>query len=176
MRITVGMRVGQISAGRSIEEFPSERESDRNLQAQGPRLPPGAARRAAPESLRQGRQDRYVPLHPAASGLIAEYLEAAGHGGDGPLFRPLHHSRDQQSAQAITPDGVYRLVREYSAALGFEIGAHSLRATAATNALDHQADIAKVQEWLGHANISTTRIYDHRKTRPEDSPTFKVSY
>jgi hypothetical protein len=27
-----------------------------------------------------------------------------------------------------------------------------------------------------HANISTTRIYDHRKTRPEDSPTFKVNY
>ena len=47
---------------------------------------------------------------------------------------------------------------------------------AATNALDNGADIAKVQEWLGHANIATTRIYDHRKTRPEDSPTFKVSY
>ena len=60
--------------------------------------------------------------------------------------------------------------------LGFEIGAHALRATAATNALDHQADIAKVQEWLGHANIATTRIYDHRRTRPEDSPTFKVAY
>jgi site-specific recombinase XerD len=53
---------------------------------------------------------------------------------------------------------------------------HSLRATAATNALDNGADIAKVQEWLGHANIATTRIYDHRKTRPEDSPTFKVSF
>ncbi len=50
------------------------------------------------------------------------------------------------------------------------------RATTASNALDHQADIAKVQEWLGHANIATTRIYDHRKTRPEDSPTFKVAY
>ena len=71
---------------------------------------------------------------------------------------------------------VYRLVRAYSAELGFEIGAHTLRATAATNALDHQADIAKVQEWLGHSNIATTRLYDHRKTRPEDSPTFKVSY
>jgi len=67
-------------------------------------------------------------------------------------------------------------VRAYSTELGFTIGAHSLRATAATNALDHQADIAKVQEWLGHANIATTRIYDHRKTRPEDSPTFKVNY
>ena len=50
-------------------------------------------------------------------------------------------------------DGIYGLVRAYSAALGFQIGAHALRATAATNALDHQADIAKVQEWLGHANI-----------------------
>src|ERR1700693_4493814 len=50
---------------------------------------------------------------------------------------------------------------------------HSLRATAATNALSHEADIAKVQEWLGHANISTTRLYDRRKTRPEDSPTFR---
>jgi integrase len=55
-------------------------------------------------------------------------------------------------------------------------GAHSLRAMAATNALDHEADIAKVQEWLGHANIATTRLYDRRKTRPEDSPRFKVRY
>jgi len=117
-------------------------------------------------------------LHPAANGLISDYLEASGHGGAEAilLFRPLHNSRDRASGQAITPDEVYRMVREYSAQLGFEIGAHSLRAMAATNALDHQADIAKVQEWLGHANIATTRIYDHRKTRPEDSPTFKVAY
>ena len=53
---------------------------------------------------------------------------------------------------------------------------HSLRATAATNALSHEADIAKVQEWLGHADISTTRMYDKRQSRPEDSPTFKVRY
>lgn len=126
----------------------------------------------------KGGKTRYLPLHPAASGLISDYLEASGHGGAeaSPLFRPLHNSRDLLSDQAITPDGVYRMVRQYSARLGFEIGAHSLRATAATNALDHQADIAKVQEWLGHANISTTRIYDHRKTRTEDSPTFKITY
>ncbi len=138
------------------------------------------ARRGVPHLKVSGKggKTRYVPLHPAASGLIVEYLEAAGHGGAeaSPLFRPLHNSRDQLSTQAITADGVYRMVRGYSAKLGFEIGAHSLRATAATNALDNEADIAKVQEWLGHANISTTRIYDHRKTRPEDSPTFKVVY
>jgi len=46
----------------------------------------------------------------------------------------------------------------------------------ATNPPDPGANIAKVQEWLGHANISTTRVADHRKTRPEDSPVFMVKY
>jgi integrase/recombinase XerD len=125
----------------------------------------------------KGGKTRYVPLHPAAGGLIHDYLERAGHGNEevGALFRPVSNNT-KNGGKGITPDGVYKLVRAYSGSLGFEIGAHSLRATAATNALDHQADIAKVQEWLGHANIATTRIYDHRKTRPEDSPTFKVSY
>lgn len=126
----------------------------------------------------KGGKTRYVPLHPAASGLVMDYLQLAGHGEDlaGALFRPTRNNRTGDVDKALTADAVYRLVRGYSAALGFEIGAHALRATAATNALDHQADIAKVQEWLGHANISTTRIYDRRKTRPEDSPTFKVRY
>ncbi len=126
----------------------------------------------------KGDKTRYLPLHPGTNALIHDYLEAAGHGEDenGALFRPMRNNRTGRLEKALTPDGVYKLVRRYSAALGFEIGAHALRATAATNALDHQADIAKVQEWLGHANIATTRIYDHRKTRPEDSPTFKVSY
>ena len=75
---------------------------------------------------------------------------------------------------------VYRnVVMHYARRVGIKVelfGPHALRATAATNALEHQADIAKVQEWLGHANIATTRLYDKRRTRPEDSPTFKVEY
>ena len=126
----------------------------------------------------KGGKTRYLPLHPGTNGLINDYLDAAGHGRT-KAARCSGRSATTAPADsngAITADGVYQLVRAYSAQLGFEIGAHALRATAATNALDHQADIAKVQEWLGHANIATTRIYDHRRTRPEDSPTFKVSY
>src|SRR5271163_1387050 len=138
------------------------------------------ARRGVPHLKVSGKggKTRYLPLHPGTHGLINDYLDVAGHGLDesGALFRPVRNNRTGRMEDAITADGVYRLVRGYSGPLGFLIGAHALRATAATNALDHQADIAKVQEWLGHANIATTRIYDHRRTRPEDSPTFKVAY
>jgi len=73
------------------------------------------------------------------------------------------------------------IVRRYGQEVGITTDVrgfcvHSLRATAATNALAHGADIAKVQEWLGHADISTTRMYDRRRWRPEESPTFKVEY
>jgi integrase/recombinase XerD len=59
---------------------------------------------------------------------------------------------------------------------GDNMGPHALRATAATSALENNADIAKVQEWLGHASISTTRVYDRRTSKPQDSPTFRVAY
>ena len=103
----------------------------------------------------KGGKTRYLPLHPGTNGLINDYLDVAGHGTDdnGALFRSVSNNRADKAERAITADGIYKQVRAYSAQLGFEIGAHALRATAATNALDHQADIAKVQEWLGHANI-----------------------
>jgi hypothetical protein len=61
---------------------------------------------------------------------------------------------------AITADGIYKMVKHYAKRVGVDIegfGAHSLRATAATNALDHEADIAKVQKWLEHAILLKSR-------------------
>ena len=121
-----------------------------------------------------------MPLHPSTAEAISVYLELAGHAGDvqGTLFRPVSNNIRVVGA-AITADGVYKMLAGYAASLKIDVagfGPHALRATAATNALEHEADIAKVQEWLGHANIATTRIYDRRKIRPEDSPTFKVNY
>ncbi len=125
---------------------------------------------------------RYVPIHPVAAQLIADYLEAAGHGPPrrGPLFRPVKNNRtDQGLNKALTPHALYKILRVYALRVGIDVenfSPHSLRATAATNALEHQADIAKVQTWLGHESISTTRLYDKRKDRPEESPTYKVEY
>ncbi|SEI60129.1 Site-specific recombinase XerD [Azotobacter beijerinckii] len=127
----------------------------------------------------KGGKLRYLPLHPVAAERIHAYLEASGHPLDdpkAPLFLPL---RGKKTGMGISADGIYALVGAYARAAGIAVeglGVHGLRATAATNALEHEADIAKVQQWLGHANISTTRLYDRRHLRAEDSPTFKVRY
>ena len=49
----------------------------------------------------------------------------------------------------ITAGGVYKMLAGYATSLKMDIagfGAHALRATATTNALHHEADIAKVKE------------------------------
>src|SRR5438128_1665412 len=132
----------------------------------------------------KGDKVRYIPVGLKAQRLITEYLDEAKHKEDldGALFRPVKNNITKILAKHLHPDSVYQgIVKHYGAMVvinadvhGFCV--HALRATAATNALAHNADIAKVQEWLGHANIATTRLYDRRQSRPEESPTFKVEY
>jgi integrase/recombinase XerD len=127
---------------------------------------------------------RFIPVNAAAQRTIEDYLALAGHRADldGPLFHPVKNNRTGHLDRPLDPASVYRnIVVKYGRQTGISgevngLCVHSLRATAATNALSHDADIAKVQEWLGHANVSTTRLYDRRKSRPEDSPSFRVKY
>jgi integrase/recombinase XerD len=129
----------------------------------------------------KGSRIRYLPVHPVAAALIEDYLAAAGHRDDldGALFRPVRNPRGTLE-RPLTGNAIYANIVKHYAKLARipapSIRPHVLRTTAATNALDHNADIAKVQEWLGHRSISTTRLYDKRRNRPEDSPTFKVEY
>ena len=55
----------------------------------------------------------------------------------------------------------------YAETIGMNVVGFCVHSLPARNALEHAADIAKVQEWLGHANIATTRLYDKRKSHPE---------
>ena len=129
----------------------------------------------------KGDKIRFIPAHPTALERVADYLDAAGHGADagGPLFRPVKNPGGTLE-KPLSGDAVYaRIVKQYAKAAGIEqigVCVHSLRATAVTNALDHQADIAQVQAWCGHSSIATTKLYDRRQSRAEDSPTFKVAY
>jgi site-specific recombinase XerD len=132
----------------------------------------------------KGDQTRYSPMGLKAQRLITEYLEGSEHKDDldGALLRLVKNNITKILAKHLHPDAVSQgIVKRYGAIVGINAAVyglcmHALRATAATNALAHCADIAKVQELLGHATIATTRLYERRQSRPEESPTFKVEY
>jgi hypothetical protein len=51
----------------------------------------------------------------AVRGRLADYLEVAGHGGEmaGALFRPVTNNVGGSMEEAMTADGIYRMVRHY---------------------------------------------------------------
>jgi site-specific recombinase XerD len=95
----------------------------------------------------KGKRDkvRFIPVHAAAQRLIEEYLAIAGHTADssGPLFRPVTNNRTGELDRPLDPGSVYtNIVQKYGVKTGLctdagRLRVHSLRATAATNALSH---------------------------------------
>jgi integrase/recombinase XerD len=134
----------------------------------------------------KGKRDkiRFVPIHVTAQQLIEEYLALAGNKDDlgGPLFRPVKNNVSGQLDRPLNPNSVYRnIVQKYGLETGIRaqvngLCVHSLRATAATNALSHEADIAKVQECsvMRMSRPRGSMIGGRRES--EDSPTFRVRY
>ena len=102
----------------------------------------------------EGKGDKvhYVPVATNTQRLIQRYLEVVKHGEDleEPLFRPVINNTTHRGRKALNPGAVYQeIVKRYGKAVSVTVDVdgfcvHSLRATAATNALVHHADIAKV--------------------------------
>jgi integrase/recombinase XerD len=109
----------------------------------------------------KGSKERMVPVGGAARRAIGRYLEKVRPGlekgeGEGVLFlnargRPLSRMT------------IWTIVRENAerAGLRMRVSPHTLRHSFATHLLERGADLASVQELLGHADISTTQIYTH---------------
>jgi integrase/recombinase XerD len=101
----------------------------------------------------KGRKDRFVPL---ALPLVSE-LETV------PLDkrRPKLHVLQLPDGSAPSYRGVEHIFdRWLLKRSGVEpLGAHRVRHTFATIALEKGVNIRRIQRWLGHANLSTTERY-----------------
>jgi site-specific recombinase XerD len=130
----------------------------------------------------KGGKIRWVELSQKSRVAVIAYLKSAGHSKDldGALFRSLSGPLNEEGTRAMRAGGVYaQVVKHYMTTIGIEgerMGPHSLRATAATRALENGADLAATMRWLGHVNISTTKIYDRRVESAGRSPTQRVKY
>ena len=109
----------------------------------------------------KGSKERLVPLGEEAVDWVARYLKEA---------RPQLKGKQEPAALFITArgDGMTRqafwhLLRRYGmrAIPGKALSPHVLRHAFATHLINHGADLRVVQMLLGHADISTTKIYTH---------------
>jgi integrase len=77
----------------------------------------------------------------------------------GPVFRPVTNNRTGDLDRALDPASVYRnIVLKYGLETGISaevngLCVHSLRATRSRT-----RPTSPRSEWLGHANVSTTRL------------------
>ncbi|MDA1027835.1 MAG: tyrosine-type recombinase/integrase [Bacteroidetes bacterium] len=102
-------------------------------------------------------------------GLVTRLKFHTEHYGiaSGPLWRSI--SRRNEGGR-LTPTSIYRIVRATALAAGLpEIGAHTLRHTGCTLAIEAGASIQQVQSHARHKQIETTMVYVHQRDRLRDS-------
>jgi integrase/recombinase XerD len=109
----------------------------------------------------KGSKERLVPVGEPALRALGRYLrdvrpELDRGRGAGRVFlnargRPLR----REAVWAIVKDATRR------AGITKRVSPHTLRHTFATHLVEGGADLAAVQELLGHADIATTQIYTH---------------
>jgi integrase/recombinase XerD len=111
--------------------------------------------------LGKGSRERVIPVYPRAARAVKSYLEEA---------RPRLVTSPQEQAlfvnrrgERLTRQGFWLILKGYAKRAGIRkpITPHILRHSFATHMLQGGAPLRNVQEYLGHASITTTQVYTH---------------
>jgi len=109
----------------------------------------------------KGSKERIIPIHEQAIKDLMFYIHE---------FRPLIAAEQEEAlfvnrhGKRLTRQGFWFILKNYAQEMGIEnlITPHTLRHSIATHLLHSgKMNLRELQEFLGHANISTTQIYTH---------------
>ena len=81
------------------------------------------------------------------------------------------HSRNESRGRRLSASGIYTVVNRLATSVGIAgvVGAHTLRHTGCTLAIEGGATIQQVQTHARHKNIETTMVYVHQRDRLANS-------
>ncbi len=110
----------------------------------------------------KGGKTRFVPIGEMAQEALRMYMDGAPYGR-----KALLSDADEQAlfvsrtGRRLSTSDVRRRLRIWTsrAGVGGHVSPHTLRHSFATHLLDGGSDLRVIQELLGHASISTTRLY-----------------
>jgi integrase/recombinase XerD len=109
--------------------------------------------------LGKGNRERQIPLLDQPTQEVSDYVTFArpklvGQRAETALFV-------NRRGERLTRQGFWLILKGYAGEAGIQgrVTPHTLRHSFATHMLRGGMDIHKVQELLGHANISTTQVY-----------------
>lgn len=115
----------------------------------------------------KGGADQFVKLPDIARQAILDVGSYYGY-NNGPVWRSLSpNSRGRR----LSTSSIYSIVNRTAKAAGIQptVGAHTLRHTGCTLAIEAGATVQQVQTHARHKNLETTMIYVHQRDKLADS-------
>ena len=106
-------------------------------------------------------KERMIPLYHTAIKAIQDYVknvrpQLISDSSEDALFVNMNGER-------MSRQGFWKIIKFYQEKAGIQkdITPHTLRHSFAVHLLENGADLRSIQEMLGHADISSTQIYNH---------------
>jgi site-specific recombinase XerD len=111
---------------------------------------------------------RSVPVPGWTKVAIDRWAEAV-HLEDAHIFRPINKA-GRITGEALTPQSIYHIVRQYGEQCGLNIAPHDLRRSFAKLARKGHAELEQIQLSLGHSSVTTTELYLGARQNLTDAP------
>ncbi|GIU15332.1 integrase [Shewanella sp. c952] len=109
----------------------------------------------------KGKKPRKQPIPIWALTYIDNWLRVRTH-QQGDLFNPIWNNVIKHD-RGLSSAALYQIVKARTLAnTGIDISPHDLRRTFITELLNQKVDLSTASKLAGHANVTTTQIYDKR--------------
>lgn len=131
----------------------------------------------------KGNRERLLVVPPQVWQSLTHYFQIARRSlqeEDSFLFQSerLFQGKRRGGENGLNPSTIFYLVRRYARCAGIHerVSPHSCRATAISNARDHQVPDRAIQEFAGWSTPQMITRYDKRKDALEKAAGFSISY